>query len=368
MSDFWCPLPWIHQFVQSDGIKTCCQGTQIEQTTVSNFTNSKLVKEVKAHILENKVHKNCTGCASLESKGFPSTRTSAVDHYRDYTALNIPDKTEYLDLRYSNLCNFSCRTCEPAFSSSIANEIVTSPSVSKWYNINVKRNSFELVSNDLAKLLPGIKRINFTGGEPLLIKDNLLILDQITDPDCEILITTNASVINPAWMKVLEKFNRVHWTISIDGVGDFAEYIRFGTKWDQVDKNIRHIINTSHSVAFNTVLSAYSVLDIDNLVEYFITLKKQTTNPLEQWFAICEHPSYLSPNALPGELQEIAKQKLKKAIKQLGTVQDIMHVKDTLLSTLNLLNTSGDVEKFIKFTEETDAVRNQDFDNLLKGI
>ena len=35
------------------------------------------------------------------------------------------------------------------------------------------------------------------------------------------------------------------------------------------------IINLRQSVAFNTVLSAYSVLDIDNIIEFFIEYKNK---------------------------------------------------------------------------------------------
>lgn len=369
MSDFWCPLPWIHQFVQTDGIKTCCQGTQIEQTSLSEFGNTQLVKEVKGHILANRVHKNCTGCAKLEQQGFPSTRTEAVEHYKNYNASNIPDKTEYLDLRYSNLCNFSCRTCEPAFSSAIVNELQSNPGMSRWYAMNNKRNSYDKIVEDLDNILPSVNRINFTGGEPLLIKENLLILKKLANKDCRILITTNASVINPQWLDLLGEFTNVHWTISLDGIEKTAEYIRYGSKWSQVDKNIRSIIKTEHSVAFNTVLSAYSVLDIDRLVSYFIELKKITTSPLEHWFHLCTWPSHLSPNVLTGELNELAITKLKVAADLLSTQLDNPQAsRDTLLNTIKLLNTTGDVDNFNKFTIEVDNLRNQNFNDLLTGI
>lgn len=367
MSDFWCPLPWIHQFVQTDGIKTCCQGTLIEQTSVAEFSNTNLVKEVKQSILANRVHKNCTGCAKLEQQGFASTRTEAVDHYKHYNASNIPDQTEYLDLRYSNLCNFSCRTCEPAFSSSIVTEVHTNPRLARWYAVDNKRNSYDRIVGDLDKLLPRINRINFTGGEPLLIKENLRIIEKIPNKDCQILITTNASVINPLWLESLKKFKDVHWTISVDGIDKTAEYIRYGSKWGQIDKNIRSIISTGHSVAFNTVLSAYSVLDVDRLVTYFIKLKKITKTPLEHWFHLCTWPEFLSPNVLTGELNNIAITKLKLAADLLSTqIDNPPAARDTLLAAIKLLNsTIGDVDKFNKFTSELDTLRGQDFYQLI---
>ena len=369
MSDFWCPLPWIHRFVQTDGIKTCCQGIMVEQTSITDFSNSTLLKEVKQAILNNEVHPNCRYCSKLEEKGIVSTRLEAVKDFKDYTAFTIPDEVEYLDLRYSNLCNFSCRTCEPSFSSSIVREIENNPNIIKWYNRpNSKKNQYNSIADDLNTILPNIKRLNFTGGEPLLIKENLLILEKLNQSDCAIQITTNASVINPAWFNALKKFNNVHWTVSIDGIEKTAEYIRYGTVWETVDKNIQTIMSLGHSVAFNTVLSAYSVLDLARLVEYFIKLKQKFNGPFEQWFHICSNPIYLSPAALSKNLQDIANIQIEQSINLLKTVTDnpISSIQ-TLEATQQLLNTSSieNINNFFEYTKDLDNIRNQQFNNLL---
>lgn len=373
ITNTWCPLPWLHQFVQIDGIKPCCVSRQKENTLPSNFFQSNLVNGIKTAIDNNQIHTNCQDCFELEKQGFQSLRQESIDFYKCYSPDNKPNQgLEYLDLRYNNLCNYSCRTCEPTFSTSIVNEISQNNVLKQFYNFSPKVNAFDKISNDLFSLLNNIKRINFTGGEPLLIKDNLKILKKLIELNnvhCEILITTNASVINKEWSEILKNFSKVHWTISIDGVENFAEYIRHGTIWKNVKNNIDYILTQGHSVSFNTVISAYSVLNLYSLVLYLVKQKNENQGPIDLLFHLCKYPQHFSPAVLDNNLSKIAQQQIIKT-QELIEVTDFDSKKaaiQILQNTLNILNTSNssDRNKFITLTKHLDKIRNQSFDALL---
>lgn len=36
----WCPLPWIHQFITTNTVKTCCNGKVNGPALPSDFANS----------------------------------------------------------------------------------------------------------------------------------------------------------------------------------------------------------------------------------------------------------------------------------------------------------------------------------------
>jgi organic radical activating enzyme len=367
VSKFFCPLPWIHQFIQADGIKMCCSSQRKLNLTPAEFASSKYITSVKDQITNGVVPYDCQQCVNLEKQGYPSTRTTAITDW-DYTVDTVPDNVISLDLRYSNLCNFSCRTCTPTFSSSIAKEIVDNPQTTRFYK---RVDTIHLTNKnaDVNKLLPNIKCINFTGGEPLLIKENIHILEQLIalgNIDCEILITTNGSVINPTIMNLINQFNSVHWTISLDGVGATAEYIRNGSIWNTIDQNIHTILSSGRSVALNTVLSAYSVLDISQLVKYFITLKKQYADqPLELWFALCEYPVFLNPIKILRSQQAL--DELAKAIDLLAPISS--NPSQAINTLKSLHNDLKDVtiknyeynDEFINYTNELDNIRQQSF-------
>jgi len=370
MSNFFCPLPWIHQFIQADGIKMCCSSDTKLTVNSVEFANSDYINTIKHQFKQGAIPKDCLGCKSKEEQGYTSTRTLALNDW-DYTIDTVPDQIEYLDLRWSNLCNYSCRTCEPTFSSEIAREISNNPKLIKYYHNN---NDIHISNNiNVDDMLPTIKRINFTGGEPLLIKENIHVLEQLIatgNTNCEILITTNGSVMNTNLLSLVKQFTNVHWTVSIDAVKDQAEYIRNGTKWDQLSANLYEILLLEHSVGINCVLSSYSILGLSQLVEFFKDLKIQYANqPLELWFSVCDYPIFLNPLNLTVNFKEHALNEISQAIKLLQLIDNNPHRSlDTLISLYNNLKGTRLIEnkQFASYTKELDLIRNQDFNAVFK--
>ncbi len=364
-------MPWIHQFVQADGIKMCCSSSTKLNASPLDFFKSTYLSDVKNVIRQGNAPQECyQGCLKLEEQGYTSTRSlSLTDWY--YSIDTVPDEILYLDLRHSNLCNFSCRSCEPSFSSEIAREIQNNQELSKYHtptNIHLENHKSH---QDIKLLLPTIKRINFTGGEPLLIKENITVLEELIrldNTDCELLITTNASVINNKIVELVKHFDRVHWTISLDAVSYVAEYVRNGTVWSTLVNNIKQILSTRQSVGFNTVLSAYSVLDINNLLVFFKNLKiEYADQPLEIWFSICQDPFFLNPTVLNDGLKQTAIEQLQQAIDLLSTIDNnperSIQTLKSLQNNLNecIMNTSS-YDTFVNYTLELDQIRNQNFE------
>jgi sulfatase maturation enzyme AslB (radical SAM superfamily) len=357
MSKFFCPLPWIHQFIQADGIKMCCSSSTKFDVTPVEFNQSTYIAEVRSAVANGQVPEDCRSCVDTESQGFSSTRTLALTDW-NYDASTVPSEILYLDLRHSNLCNFSCRTCEPAFSSEIARE----------QGLPIIHLENTKVKADVQNLLPTVKRINFTGGEPLLIKENIQVLErliEIGNTNCEILITTNGSVMNPKILDLVKQFTSVHWTISLDAVENQAEYIRNGTDWNKLCTNLHSIMTLNHSVGINCVISAYSILGLSNLVEFFKKLKEQyPAQPLELWFNVCESPEFLNPNQLPETLKPIALDQLTKSIELLeqldsNPIRSLMTLKslqETLKDVIININVL-----FENYTNKLDLLREQSF-------
>jgi MoaA/NifB/PqqE/SkfB family radical SAM enzyme len=217
-------------------------------------------------------------------------------------------------------------------------------------------------------LLDNLTRINFTGGEPLIIKENFVILEHLINTgrtDVKLLITTNASTTNPVMIKMFRQFKDIHFTISLDGVDAVAEYIRHGTKWSRVSSNIDKLLDLNHSVTINCTLSSYSVLDLAKLVRYFINLKAKYDTPLEIMFSVVQLPAFLYPGSLPPQLKNKAVDQLDQAIGILKTVQSnppkYLETLVELKSTLESTSTHGKTNAFINFTKTTDQIRGQNF-------
>lgn len=349
----------------------CCSSSTKLDVSPMDFYKSPYLADIKNTISKDKIPPECyQGCLRLEEQGYTSTRSLALNDW-DYDIDTVPDEILYLDLRHSNLCNFSCRSCEPSFSSEIAKEIQDNRELSKYHtptNIHLENHKSQ---QDIKLLLPTVKRLNFTGGEPLLIKENIAVLEELIrldNTDCELLITTNASVINYKIVELIKHFDNVHWTISLDAVSHVAEYVRNGTIWSMLVNNIKQILSTRQSVGFNTVLSAYSVLDINNLLVFFKNLKIEYAHqPLEIWFSICKDPIFLNPVVLNDALKQTAIKQLQQAIDLLSTIEDNPKQSiQTLKSLQHNLNKcimyASSYNTFVNYTLELDQIRNQNFE------
>jgi sulfatase maturation enzyme AslB (radical SAM superfamily) len=370
MSDFFCPLPWIHQFIQPTGIKVCCSNTKQLSVSPKEFEQSDLVKSIRDTILSGSAPQSCEACVHNEANNLTSTRTDALRDWPGYTAKSVPARVEYLDLRYDNLCNFSCRTCEPNFSSSIQRELESHPELQQFYSATTESLDYSNISDRIHNYYTTLKKLNLTGGEPLLNKTHLNILQQLIDhkrSDVQLLITTNVSVINPKMLNLIKKFNDVHWTLSIDAVEKSAEYIRHGSIWSSIEKNVNDILRLKHSVSINATLSAYSVLTLSKLVEWFSILKeKYADQPFEIMFNTVRYPLHLQPQVLPSDLRLRAITELDRSIDILATIKsNPIHQLDNLRNLRsNLYDTLDDqalVKKFKEFTITLDKIRNQDF-------
>ena len=74
-----------------------------------------------------------------------------------------------------------------------------------------------------------------------------------------LMIVTNNSIFpNEKWREYLTRFKSLNYNVSIDGINDVAEFVRYGTKWSRFernfDKQLKHFFVIPHYV-FHTLNS-----------------------------------------------------------------------------------------------------------------
>jgi hypothetical protein len=272
--------------------------------------------------------------------------------------------------------------CTPNYSSSIAKEIIKNPELKKWHlhqpdftadgsHLSHQENFL----NDIIEMIPTMKAVHFTGGEPMLIPDLTKIIDSMDSQgyisDIILYITTNGSAINPKFIEKINKFKKTHVTISIDAINEVAEYVRDGTIWSKVDANIEYYgqirLNNPHTFFLNsnTVLTAYTVLTMDKTVEYLCDLQRKYKFHMTMSVA----DLFYQPNALTGETRIKAIASLTRALKILEA-PDINGdgIKAQISSVKAILENSEPDEisagQFFNFTKEIDTLRNQSFEKV----
>jgi len=111
------------------------------------------------------------------------------------------------------------------------------------------------------------------GGEPLMMKENNRLLEFLPD-DVLVTVISNMTVDfdkMPVPKKLLAR-DRVGWSMSFDNIGERFEYVRWGSTWEQLDKNVKtvsqKIIDSNHTGGIHSVYNIYNCTKICEIFEY----------------------------------------------------------------------------------------------------
>jgi len=259
----FCPLPFISYHTDvSKKRKLCCLSDH-------SVTDTR-IKEIRTDILNEKEVFECARCYEHENLKLVSRRQQqlkdwlihkdilidAIDNHKK--GRNI-DYVDY-DLRYSNLCNLECQTCNATDSSMIA----------------LKQGKLLpfLQHEPNFKINPFAKRIYFAGGEPFLIKSFGQILDSLENTDCEIIVNTNATTLTEQMLSALDKFHNINFTVSIDGFGKLNDQIRKNSSWEEIENNLEILANRYGGydrILINTVVQKDNVNHLLELGNWIIS-------------------------------------------------------------------------------------------------
>lgn len=290
--DTVCINAWTNVFVDNAGYtKPCCifQGSNIstvEKTTLVDTLNSDSMKKLRQEMLSGIKPKECNQCWIEEENKKISKRLQ--DNYRfrgiagdiDWNQIDNIDPAT-LNIKLGNICNLSCRICEPKQSSSFDHEVKHNTILEKFYKPNIYNNKWVqdehgLFWQSMKDSKDSLKVIQFEGAEPLLVKQHFKILDYyvaqgIAQNIC-LHYNTNASIFPETKFEIFEKFQQVEFTLSIDNLDKKFEYERFGVSWKTVDSNIQKFAcldKSKFTVNVNTTVSALNIMDTYNLFQYF---------------------------------------------------------------------------------------------------
>jgi radical SAM protein with 4Fe4S-binding SPASM domain len=368
----FCTLPWLGVYIQPDGdVRNCA----ITKKTLGNINTQPLNdilhgednQTIKKDMLNDVLHERCGHCHLLEKnqKFSPNSVSNRVWYLKTLKIkdLDFFDNTsnyrlKMLDLRWKNTCNFACIYCSPDLSSAWASELNLP--------VHIKEDALQQSLDYIYSNLSTVEHIYLAGGEPLLIKENIVLLKKIQEvnPDVEIRINTNLSIINNEIYNLLKKFKNVHWTVSVDGVGKEFEYVRYGGVWDQFVKNLQQLRQDFEKINFNStwcILTAGGVLDcIEFLQNLGFHENSFIVNPLD-------NPKIWHVGNLPDSELLLLQNKIQSKL-------NLSDSKYALYNSLSLMlnYTSTPIEKDLNTTfkelKKIDSRRNIDSSKIFKEL
>lgn len=380
-NDHFCVMPFVHTFVTYKDIGPCCAYTNNPKLdSPKEYWLSKQLEKIKKDMLNNVKNNGCNICWKKEERGYSSLRNHSNEIYKDYIE-DIKrgikyDSPFFIDLRLGNLCNLKCRMCNSDWSSQIADEILNNPN-ELWHSTpnskisEIDDNTWQLLDT----WIPYVKRVFMTGGEPTIIKKNLEYIKKIIGSNyaknIELIFTTNATNINKEFLHLAKNFKKVHFAVSIDGIGKLASYIRYPSNWTRIKENLQLIAQEDFGISINTTIQW---LNMSRLNEFFDFLDEFIQSKPKQfagvWFQLVTDPYYLDPLYAPTFLKEKAIKDIDHFLTTSLLLQDEKYsnilfgeLKNSLVSCSNFLknnlNSVKHINKFLEQMQILDRLRNQ---------
>lgn len=300
-SPTFCILPWIHvNGSVGGGYRPCCNSESYfdfkdDNNSIKQAFESSSMDEIRSYMQQGKEHPACEVCYARErNKGLSFRHTYTVDKFKEFVDPNADERIKYLDLRFDNTCNLSCRMCDPSSSNQLINAIDwyrtnNDPLPEHWKSFtNYKQKDTTIISKQrkeyVIELLKDIEVLKVTGGEPFISKDFLEVLDNAIEngyaKNIRLLITTNGTKFVRAVLERLKHFKGVDLNVSVDGTTNTYNYIRYPFTWDKWQERFEEFLdfatenkmyeNEYFRVRTSTVVTAYNWLNNPLL---YLTLK-----------------------------------------------------------------------------------------------
>lgn len=254
----------------------------------------------------------------------------------------------YLEVSFSNVCNFKCSYCQPVISSQWMEEIEKHGPypvpIHQDLNYLRAKNLYPIPHKDynpyvdafwkwMPDLYPNLHTLRVTGGEPLLSKDTDKLLDYVIEnpnPNLNLAINTN---LNPP-DEILHRFiNKVSKIInekkvneliiytSNEAHGNCAEYIRYGLNYQKWIDNLKLCFEQLPKVSIG-IMSTYNILSLTSYTEFLqdiLAIRSQYQldsqniykNRLLLDIPYLRNPNFLSVTSLEEQQKEFIKKHLE---------------------------------------------------------
>jgi organic radical activating enzyme len=312
------------EIVDSDSVKF-----NLRTARFADIQNSEYMSQLRQAFLAGKQPATCRKCWNEERAGRTSKRMHTLDRLKHI----IPDQEwtqdakplVFLDLKLGNICNLKCRICGSWSSSQFAaEELHFTPAEHKkssqhYHMLQAGAWPRENTAfwKEVDQVLEQIRYIEFTGGEPFMIREHFDMLQGIVDRgiagQVEIHYNTNGTHWPESAPDIWRHFKTVEIAFSIDDVAERFEYQRTNASWSEVCDNIakfralrQHSTNVQLQVC--STVNVFNVWYLDSLAAWI----DDQHFDFVYWNMLHE-PYYWSVSTLPESAKQLAITTLSQA-------------------------------------------------------
>lgn len=302
INDINCPLVNSGIYIGPDNIITACcanptNGSKFVNT--SQFYTDEKLNSIRKSLKDGTLFDNplCISCKD-------DYKRKIVTHFERISQACESYPTvapKYLDISFSNTCNYDCIMCSPYYSS-------------KWEEFDNKNNftflkdnvffrqqptksiSYEQIDDIIMNWVPTLERIVIKGGEPFYDKKTFYFLEKTSkiNPNLTLSFSTNGSVFNSDIAKILKRFKRIQPIVSCDGTGKVYEWVRGGS-WETFYNNMLSFNELSQELTISYCVSAYNLFSMEETLDMF-------TEHNLRWQLLIAQNQYLNHSHIPEQI------------------------------------------------------------------
>jgi organic radical activating enzyme len=388
-SKTFCIYPWIHLHAYPTGeAYPCCHAEMAYPVGNTRFKTLEAIyrdapmRELRKDMLNERPNPACGRCYEQEESGFFSGRKSANKHHGHHVKRIEDDQFQmsYWDIRFSNLCNLSCRSCGHIFSSSWYQDQARLAG-GDWRDRNQVLNYAGRTETDMwEQLIPHldyVEQIYFAGGEPLMMKEHYNILDELERRerfDVRLIYNTNFTQTRLKDRTVFDywkRFKSVAVGASLDAQGPRAEYIRKGTEWATVERNREQMLATCPNVDFyiSPTLSIMNALHLPDFHRAWV--EKGLIRPQDLNVNILQDPVYLRIDIATAEYKAKIVNKYQAHLAWLRPQDPLERATVGFESAVNFLQATDNTKLLPTFwnkTQELDAIRKENILDIIPEL
>ena len=284
--DTMCLAPWVHTYLSPQTERRmCCASREPAQNfeqyidtksgtgryipiTLEQHWNSEHMKSVRRRMMNGETLPECEVCNDRLLN--TSVYRTYFDHLFQHKLSEVyvsTDETGYTtmapvswDYRFSNLCNFKCRTCGDMLSSAWETEQRTHDMVNwadpknNWMRDGIRAQIKDFQENQIEAEFAAaveqhrVEEIYWVGGEPLMYEQHWRYMKRIVElgdgPRVYARYNTNLSRVRYGGVDLFDDIlaHIRDWQIcaSLDGTQQIGEYIRTGLDYAQFCRNFEH--------------------------------------------------------------------------------------------------------------------------------
>jgi organic radical activating enzyme len=303
--------------------------------------NSSYKKTVRKEMLEGQRPEECNYCWKIEDSGQPnsdrvlmSKKKDVVVFYKKIKNSSYQDNWNptYLEVSFSNICNFACAYCGPQYSSKWLGEInARGPYTDSGnYNFADKKIILDHSNNPyidafweyLPTIYKNLRILRITGGEPTLSKHTDKLLDFISknpNKKMSLVINSNLGISRPLLEEFVGKLQSVRNNlkkIEISTSGEShstkAEYVRDGVDYYQWLDNCRYVLDTIPNLRLN-LMCTYNIFSITSFTLFLKDIRdiKENYKNVTVSVSCLRDPHFMSIANAPREWESYLNESLE---------------------------------------------------------